>query len=228
MSPTHTNKAGVRFRYYTSYALQQKRASEAGNVSRVPAPEIEQAVITALREQLGKAVGGENAEISEKGLIERHLERIVVSPDKIQITLASHQNGFAEGTQRDQKADDQTAILNLPWTNRFSDVKGIVHAPIERASISPEQRDTLLLAIAKARAWLEELVQGRADSFAVIAKRESRVERHIRLLAPLAFVSPALVQAINLDSAPGQLTVTGLAQRLPHSWRKQQERLALS
>jgi hypothetical protein len=152
----------------------------------------------------------------------------VVSPDKIQITLASHQNGSAEGTQRDQKADDQTAILNLPWTNRFSDVKGIVHAPIERASISPEQRDTLLLAIAKARAWLEELVQGRAESFAVIAERESRVERHIRLLAPLALVSPALLEAIQVGWAPDDLTVTGLAQGLPHKWREQALRAGLS
>jgi hypothetical protein len=161
-------------------------------------------------------------------LIEHHLERIVVSPDKIQVRLASRQNGSTEGTQRDRKADDQTAVLELPWTRRFTDVKGIMHAPTERSSISSEQRDTLLVAIAKARAWLDELVQGRADSFAVIAERESRVERHIRLLAPLAFVSPALVQAIDLGSAPGQLRVTRLAQRLPHSWRKQQEGLEAS
>lgn len=44
MTPTHTNKRGVRYRYYVSHALMQKRAHEAGSVSRVPAPEIESLV----------------------------------------------------------------------------------------------------------------------------------------------------------------------------------------
>jgi hypothetical protein len=57
-------------------------------------------------------------------------------------------------------------------------------------------RDVLLTAIAKARAWIADLAEGRAASFAEIAKREGKVERHIRLLAPLAFVSPQFVSEI--------------------------------
>jgi hypothetical protein len=34
------------------------------------------------------------------------------------------------------------------------------------------------------------------DSFAEIAKQERKVERHIRLIAPLAFVSPAIITGI--------------------------------
>ena len=53
----------------------------------------------------------------------------------------------------------------------------------------------------KARAWIDDLVDGRAESFAEIARREKKVERHVRLLAPLAFVSPPLVCAIIEGSA---------------------------
>ena len=53
-----------------------------------------------------------------------------------------------------------------------------------------------MLAIAKARCWIEDLVEGSVASFAEIAKREGRVKRHIRLLAPLAFVSPRVVSDI--------------------------------
>jgi hypothetical protein len=50
-----------------------------------------------------------------------------------------------------------------------------------------EDEARLLAAIAKARGWIDDIRLGRIASFAEIAERESRVERHIRLLAPLAF-----------------------------------------
>src|SRR5450756_2432286 len=37
MSPSHSNKLGVRYRYYVSQAILQKRKAEAGSVARVPA-----------------------------------------------------------------------------------------------------------------------------------------------------------------------------------------------
>ena len=37
MSPSHSNKLGVRYRYYVSHALLQQRKAEAGSVARVPA-----------------------------------------------------------------------------------------------------------------------------------------------------------------------------------------------
>ncbi len=51
-------------------------------------------------------------------------------------------------------------------------------------------------------------------------------ERHVRLLAPLAFVASRIVAAIADCTAPADLTVTGLAKTLPHSWTAQQERFA--
>jgi site-specific DNA recombinase len=39
MSPSHSNKLGVRYRYYVSHAILQKRKADAGSVARVPAAE---------------------------------------------------------------------------------------------------------------------------------------------------------------------------------------------
>ena len=72
----------------------------------------------------------------------------------------------------------------------FAAVKGIVRAPCAKPAMRPECRDDLLTAIAKARGWIDELRLGRIGSVAEIAKREAQGERHIRLLAPLAFLSP--------------------------------------
>ena len=45
MTPTHTNKQGVRYRYYVSHAILQKQDAKAGSVPRVPAHEIEALVV---------------------------------------------------------------------------------------------------------------------------------------------------------------------------------------
>jgi hypothetical protein len=74
-----------------------------------------------------------------------------------------------------------------------------------------ESRDALLIAIAKARGWIDDIRLGRIGSFAEIAEREGQGERHIRLLAPLAFLSPRIIAAIVDGTAPADLTVTGLA-----------------
>ena len=52
-------------------------------------------------------------------------------------------------------------------------------------------------------------------------------ERHIRLLAPLAFLSPCIIAAIVDGTAPADLTVTGLAKALPYSWIEQEQRVGL-
>jgi hypothetical protein len=81
-----------------------------------------------------------------------------------------------------------------------------------------ETREALLAAIAKARGWIDDIRLGRIGSFAEIAEREVQGERHVRLLAPLAFLSPRIIAAIVDGTAPMDLTVTGLARALPYSW----------
>jgi len=65
-------------------------------------------------------------------------------------------------------------------------------------------------------------------SFAEIATKENKVERHIRLLAPLAFVAPSIVQSIIDGTAPANLTITELAKSSAHSWRQQHHLLKVS
>jgi hypothetical protein len=76
----------------------------------------------------------------------------------------------------------------------------------------------LRLAITKARSWIDDVASGCVRSFAEIAEREGKVERHIRLLTPLAFVPPRTLTAIIDGTGPHDATVTALAQSIPYRW----------
>jgi hypothetical protein len=54
----------------------------------------------------------------------------------------------------------------------------------------------LLKAVAQARVWFDELGSGRVRSLAEIARREGTAKRYVERLARLAFVAPAIVEAI--------------------------------
>jgi site-specific DNA recombinase len=90
--------------------------------------------------------------------------------------------------------------------------------PEAKPTLKPETRDAILVAIAKARSWIDDVVSGRVQSFAEIAEREGKVERHIRLLMPLAFIPPRTLATIIDGTGPHDATVTALAQALPHRW----------
>src|SRR5260221_11253127 len=119
--------------------------------------------------------------------------------------------------------------IAVPWSSPVpAAVKGIIHVPAHNTPIKPGRREALLIAIAKARNWIDDLAHGRVASFTVIARRQGRAERHIRLLAPLACLSPRILSALLDGTAPADLTLTKLARALPYSWTEQERRVGTS
>jgi site-specific DNA recombinase len=231
MSPTHANKLGVRYRYYVSQALIQNRKAEVGSVARVPAPEIETLVLDGIRKHLA-ASEEPPTNIADRDLIERHIERVVVKPQAVEVHLLPESEARVQAGMRDIGDADQdqtsTTAITLPWTApSFSAVKGIIHAPSVAPAMKPETRETLLGAIAKARVWIEDIRLGRVASLAEIAGRECQGERYIRMLLPLAFVSPRIVAVIAEGRAAANLTVSSLVRALPYSWAEQERSIGL-
>jgi site-specific DNA recombinase len=204
----------------------QKRKAEAGSVGRVPAPEIEALVLEGVRKHLALP-GQESTSIADRDLIERHVERVVVKPQALELCLLLPREVSVAGEETNTSDSDTGPIptkLTLVWTAaNFAAVKGIVHTPGPTLTMKPSSRDALLAAIAKARSWIEDIRLGRVAALAAVAEREGQVERHIRLLAPLAFLSPRITAAIYDGTAPADLTVTGLAKGLPYSWAEQEQ-----
>jgi site-specific DNA recombinase len=223
MTPTHSNKQGVRYRYYVSHAVLQKRREDAGTVVRVPAPDIEEIVIKAVRAHAQKA-NARQVTCDNVELLEQHLERVIITKGAIElqikcISLSSASSDAVEAL--DGEPELAPVIISIPRSPAdTSAAKGIAHSPAP-IGMTRERRHAVLSAIAKARMWIDDLSVGRVSSLAEIAAREGRVERHIRALAPLAFVAPAVINSLIEGTTPASVTVTRLANGLPYAWADQ-------
>ena len=144
-----------------------------GVLARVPGSELDATVVAGIRQQLfAHDVSGEVIPNSDRELVERHVNRIVVKADKIEVwwghTLRKDEpsvgNCFSE-------SENKQPITFLPWTtSNPKATKGIVHTPAGPSTMHPETREALLAAIAKARAWIDNLVSGHLKSLADIAR----------------------------------------------------------
>ena len=87
----------------------------------------------------------------------------------------------------------------------------------------------LLKAVARSRAWFEELASGRVRSLADIARRESIAQRYVERLSRLSFVAPRIVEAICQGRQPAELNAETLLNRidLPLEWSAQLNALGI-
>lgn len=212
MSPNHANKQGIRYRYYVSQALQQRRKADAGSISRISAPDVEALICSSLRQRVNA-----DSEILDRDLVQKFIQRIVVRPKALEVTI------------RVVDAADQVAneVMAIPFAPNLPSRKGVAHAPADQGSITTETRDNILLAITRARGWMDYILTGTVASFDEIASAENLAERYVRRLAVLAFLSPKIVRSIVDATAPASLTVSLLTQALPHEWSRQEELLGI-
>jgi len=209
MTPSHANKKGVRYRYYVSHALLQGRKTAAGSVKRVSAPDVEAIVIAALRE---RAHLQDN--LNESELIRQHLKGVTVHRANLDLKLC------ISGDQGEPELS-----LSLPFAPKVPCKKGLTRPEPshDKGTIDATTRETLLKAIARSRRWMDQILTGKITSFEAIAETENLAVRHVRYLAPLAYLSPRIVTAIIDGAAPASLTVSNLARALPHSWAAQEK-----
>jgi len=209
MSPSHTYKKGVRYRYYVSQAVLQNRKAEAGSIKRVSAPDVEGLVCQAVRNVLQP-----EAEIADRELAAREIERVTILADHISVALKRPEaNGGTE--------------LNLPFVPTVPLRKGVAYASGAPPKLDARDRDALLQTIARARKWMDDLIGGKAASFEEIAEVEKIGVRHVRRLAPLAFLSPKIIQALVHEETSAGLSVSRLTLVLPHSWVEQEKMFGL-
>jgi hypothetical protein len=86
MTPSHSNKGGVRYRHYVSHVLLQRREKDAGHVTRVPAIQLEKLVVEAIRAKAQPDTEPKGG-LSDRAVIDRYVTRIIVRPASIDLEL---------------------------------------------------------------------------------------------------------------------------------------------
>jgi len=133
MTPTHSNKKGVRYSYYVSQAALRNQSAEA--FARVAAPELEALVVDAVRCHLQTNSTASNPIVeTDRELIERHLLRATLSMTAITLHLRQDiADAGASGPPDVPAAASLGAApttVTIPWTvPAAAPVKGIVHVP---------------------------------------------------------------------------------------------------
>jgi site-specific DNA recombinase len=113
MIPTHATKAGIRYRYYVSTPLLhgEAKTASAGSVGRIPAADIEAAIVKALTEhlatKLSKAALG-SLTFQCRDDLARFIAGIVVHPDRLVVQLES-------GDKEEAVDPEENRSLTIPW-----------------------------------------------------------------------------------------------------------------
>ena len=232
MGPTHACKGGIRYRYYVSTPLIQAQPDRAGSVTRVPAVEIEELVIKAVRESIAATPPTDDRE-----LIAAHVKRVEVQADRLTIELKPFEARQSRSETKQPRGpagrgkQKAPLVIHVPWRKTPSKRKREIIVP-ESASrddvrpIRAETRVKLISSIAQGRRWLEELVSGKTKDVEDIAARERCSVRKVNMTISLALLAPSLVKAAIEGRLPRGIGVVRLSDA-PAEWQQQYAEIGL-
>jgi DNA invertase Pin-like site-specific DNA recombinase len=230
MVPTHATKAGVRYRYYVSlpHLHGESKTASVGSVSRVPATDIEDAVVNFLHKRLIVQKKNSNSSIARVGdrkVILGQVARIDVHEDRLAIRLKSADDEETAGA-----ADEH--LRSISWQKPPSRKSRQILIPhgIPKSEVRPtriERRARLVSAIARGRRWLDEIVSGSVTDIKEIASRQKCSVRQVNMTISLAFLAPGLVRAAVEGRLPRGIGVERLRDA-PAEWSRQFEALGLN
>jgi site-specific DNA recombinase len=219
MTSATARKGAVLYRYYVSAPLNQGRKKDAGSIARVPAPEIEAAVIGVMRDLLvlPTQTADETPNATEQALIDAHLQRVTIRSGSLDVNLW------------DTEANTPRSI-SLPWSRAYRRSRRIILSPPDNSSLLPQPTRTelpapLVEALAKGRRWLHLLTSRQFTDTKAIAKKQGCSERSVRMILNLAFLSPPIVKAAIDGALPHECSAT--LGKLPADWQRQSEMLQI-
>ncbi len=210
MTPATSRRRGRLYRYYVSCVLAQGRREDAGTVRRASAPDLERAVLDAVRDwhQEAEPVDHPDTAASPDAL-RSLLRRVILHPNRLEILVEQPGTG--------------PATLSIPWARPAARPRRELVLPAGQTTLRPiraETRARLVAGIARARRWIDMLVDGQARDLHEIAELEGLSERSVRMTVNLAFLSPALVRAALDGTLPAGAGVSQMCE-VPMEWSGQ-------
>ena len=175
-------------------------------MQRVAAPELEQIIGVALRQQFPQA-----AELNDQGLIAAYVERIIISEAKISVRLTVTEAG--------------QSFIELPRTPKRTFPSARIETDNRQPTREPDA--SLVQALARAHSWRKALAAGAHQSVEDLAATVEWNPKVIRKALRLAFLAPDITEAILDGSQPPAITLSKLQGISGRFWDEQRRLLGL-
>jgi hypothetical protein len=220
MSPAHARgQTGKRHRYYVSTALITGMQQDAGSMARVPARGLEDLI----QDRVGRLSKQEFAWERARAVV----DRLVVSADRIEITLAGERDAAAvlEQLPVDDKCEARDGKCVITIAVRLGQRGGAVRMldPSGRRVVDrPEPDPVLIRALAKGWRWREQLLSGAYATSSALAREEGQTQTSLHRFVRLAYLAPDLISEILEGRQRPGLSLNQLCRAdLPLDWAAQ-------
>jgi site-specific DNA recombinase len=252
-TPTHAIKNGRRYRYYTSQAAVQQ-AGVKPVITRFPAHQLECFVLSQLRKLLQRpekrTIGIEKspeASVANKrarefgkswltlpldkqhGLAREVIHRVVVGDGNVWIEIDRAKLLGTMMQDPGYSAKPANTLVTIKLVGTFQ----AVHRGSELRIMTPDkegipegaQIPSLANAVARARYWYDQIVEGKAPSIRQIAAKDGLGPRHARRILRGAVLSPEIIEAIVTGKHRPNLTVNQILEKVPLNWQEQKKQI---
>jgi DNA invertase Pin-like site-specific DNA recombinase len=248
LQPTHAKKGGKRYRYY--YRRDELSESEAKSVLRIPAPELEKAVLSELtrflrdeqrvlaavpRLSAGETKGvleaaAANARLLATGSAVDRIEGVKKVLARVTVGESSLVIGVLEAALCNKEPTHESRIHAITVPVRLKR-RGLAMRLIvgeQTHEVAAPDRGLVAL-LTKANRWFEALRSGDHDSILSIAQEHRQASRDVTRTVYLAFLAPDIVERISRGEQPIGLGVRRLMaiSPLPMDWAEQRRMLGL-
>jgi DNA invertase Pin-like site-specific DNA recombinase len=245
---THACKGKVRYRYYVSRALQHDPDADAPDGMRIPAREIEAAVVIRIAEALHDPLAlvasmGAPLEVDQiRSIIARAeqlasdvrkkeyatvrslIDQVTIDRRAIDIALKCEPLAKALGVTLPADVEPTIKLTSQVRLTRTGLAVRLVHSD-GRAATSGTPDPALVNLLVTSRRWWSHLATGETD-IAMLARSERVNDSWVTRVVRLRFLAPQIVNAILTGIQPVSLTATTLVgAELPLEWNQQIEAL---
>lgn len=234
---SHSKKGGTRsYRYY----VQQ---IDTGQAMRIPAQELEHAVLQALSRFLDREADlldtmkdhpdptallanaqalKQRIDDGDAEALRALLTKVIVDIDQLCLTISL--GPLASGGS----APASKVLVVTTKLQRSGLAMRLVVSGEKRTTGKPDPK--LIRLLTRSHDWAMRLISGRAKTVAEIAVAEGVTSTYVTRLAHLGLMSPDLMQAIVRGEQPATLTAHSLVQQgsLPVDWNEQRRVLGFN
>lgn len=219
LSPSHTNKKGVRYRYYITKELYERKP-----VKRYSAPRMEKAIkdklilfltkgSSAYKEKnlqnliLAEVLTAGTPQEQQKAVMDM-VTKVTISPAEINVHLKEPFNRIQHGLSMPLRLDNKCFHLS----------------PNEKGPCFDEK---LFALISNAHIWLNDLKSGKFKTIKELAQYHKVDKSDLGKNIRLAFLAPDIITAICKGTQPPTLKTTHLRRLkvLPANWNDQRRLL---